>query len=124
VDDDVMITSGFSIGGLHGWRGIALGLAGSVVFLIAGRQDLGPGLGIVIPKPQNPPRWPSSEQVFGPRLGVVSSTFWFFLALISEGGVIWLGVGARIWGGALLGAAVFYAEVWLIRRWWRQVRSP
>jgi len=113
----------FSVGVLHGWHGVLLGLVGSVVFLIAGRQDLGPGLGIVISKRENPPPWPSSEQVVGPRFGVVSSAFWFLLALAFTGGVIWLGIGARIWTGALLGAAVFSLEVWLIWRWWQQCRS-
>lgn len=113
----------FSLGVLHGWHGVLFGLLGSVVLLIAGRQDLGSGIGIVIPKRENPPPWPSSEQVVGPRFGVLSSAFWFLLALASTGSVIWLGIVARIWGGALLGAAFFCLEVWLIWRWWRQCRS-
>ena len=54
----------FSIGGLHGWHGALLGLASSFVFLVAGRQDVGPGL------------------------GMSSSAFWFLLAIVSVGGVI------------------------------------
>jgi hypothetical protein len=86
----------FSVGVLHGWRGVMLGLLGSVVFLISGWQDVGPGV------------------------GMVSSAFWFLLALVSTTCVIWLGVGARIWGGASLGVAFFCLEVWLVRRWWRR----
>lgn len=86
----------FSVGVLHGWSGVLLGLLGSLVLLVAGRQDVGPGI------------------------GMTSSAFWFLLALASTGCVIWLGIGARIWGGALLGIAVFCLEAWLIQRWWRQ----
>jgi Flp pilus assembly protein TadB len=85
---------------LHGWHGILLGLLGSVVFLISGRQDVGPGI------------------------GMSSSAFWFFLALLSTLGVIWLGIGARIWTGALLGLTFFCLEFWLIRRWRRQSHDP
>lgn len=88
----------FSIGGLHGWHGALLGLAGSLVFLVAGRQDVRPGI------------------------GMISSAFWFLLAMVSVGGVIWLGVVDRIWGAASLGATIFCSEVWLIQRWW-QVRG-
>jgi hypothetical protein len=92
-----MIAESFSVGVLHGWRGVLLGLAASFVFLFAGRQDVGPGL------------------------GMTSSAFWFLLSLTSAGSVIWLGIGASIWGGALLGTAFFCLELWLIRRWWRSV---
>ena len=88
----------FSVGVLHGWRGVLLGLAASSVFLFAGWQDVGPG----------------------PDL--TSSAFWFFLALTLTGGVIWLGIGAGIWGGALLGVAFFCLEIWLIRRWWQRTQ--
>ena len=90
--------NGFALGVLHGWHGVLLGLGGSIVFLVSGRQDLGPGVG-------------------------TGSAFWFFLALLSAGGVIWLGVGAQIWGGALLGTACFCFEVWLIQRWRRRSHS-
>ncbi len=117
-----MISRDFSVGELRGWYGVLLGLLTSVVLLVAGRQDLGPGLGITIPKQKNE-RWPSSQQVVGPGLGVASSAFWFLPALILSGGVIWLGIGARIWGGAVLGATFFCLEVWLITCWWRQSRT-
>ena len=97
---DVTAPGEFSVGVLHGWRGVLLGLLGSVVFLIGGWQDVGPGLGTTI------------------------SAFWFLLALISTGGVIWLGIGARIWGGALLGTLLFVLEVWLIQHWWRRAQKP
>lgn len=90
----------FSVDVLHGWHGILFGLATSLVFLECGRQDVGPGL------------------------GMTSSAFWFLLALAFAGGVISLGAEARIWGGVLLGVAFLCLEVWLIRRWWRRVRSP
>ena len=90
------VPSEYSVGVLHGWHGVLLGLLGSVVFLVSGWQDVGPGV------------------------GMASSAFWLLLALVSAGGVIWLGIGARIWGGALLGVMFFCLEVWLIRRWWRQ----
>jgi hypothetical protein len=93
-----MIPQSFSVGALHGWRGVLLGLAASSVFLFAGWQDVGPGI------------------------GMTSSAFWFLLALTSTGGGIWLGIGARIWGGALLGVAFFCLETWLVRRWWRRVQ--
>jgi len=51
----------FSVGVLHGWRGVLFGLAASSVFLFAGWQDVGPG----------------------PDL--TSSAFWFFLALTLTG---------------------------------------
>lgn len=94
-----MTGHGFSVGVLHGWHGVLLGLLASVVFLIGGRQDVGRGI------------------------GMLSSAFWFLLALASTGGVIWLGVGGRIWGAILLGVAAFCSEAWLIRRWWRQGHS-
>jgi hypothetical protein len=93
-----MITESFSLGVLHGWRGVLLGLLGSVVFLVSGWQDVGPGL------------------------GKTSSAFWFLLALATTCCVIWLGIGARIWGGALLGVAFFCLELWLVWRWWQRVR--
>ena len=90
----------FSVGALHGWHGVLLGLAASAVFLVSGWQDVGPGI------------------------GTISSGFWFLLALVSAGGVIWLGIGARIWGGVLLGVAFFCLEAWLTWRWLRHGRSP
>ena len=90
---NAIITPGFSLGVLHGWRGVALGLLASVVFLISGRQDVSPGV------------------------GMTSSAFWFLLALASACCVAWLGVGSRIWTAALLGAAFFCLEIWLIRHW-------
>jgi hypothetical protein len=90
-----MTPESFSVGVLHGLHGVLLGLLGSVVFLVCGWQDVGPGL------------------------GKISSAFWFLLALATTGGVIWLGIGAKIWGGALFGVAFFCLELWLIRRWWR-----
>lgn len=84
----------FSVGQLHGWRGILQGLGVSSLCLFAGWQDVGPGR------------------------GMINCAFWFFLALTFTGGVIWLGIGARIWGGALLAVAFFCVEIWLIRRWW------
>src|SRR5579864_6736286 len=90
----------FSVGVLHGWHGIVLGLLGSIVFLISGWQDV------------------------GPVIGMISSAFWFFLALLSTLGVIWLGIGARIWAGALLGLTFFCLESWLISRWRRQSHDP
>jgi len=119
-----MITQEFSVGVLHGWRGVLLGLLASLVFLVGGRQDLGPRLGMINSKRTSPPRWASGQQVVGPGLGMLSSAFWFLLALASTISVIWLGVGARIWLGALLGVAVFCLEIWLIQRWWRRTRSP
>ncbi len=86
------------LGTLHGWHGILLGLIGSVVFLVSGRQDLGLRAG-------------------------VGGVFWFFLALFSAIGVICLALGSRIWGGALLGVTALCSESWLIHRWWRQRRS-
>jgi hypothetical protein len=85
----------FSVGVLHGWHGVLFGLAGSLVFLVSGWQDV--------------------KRKFG-----LGSTFWFLLTLISTGGVIWLGIGARLWSGMLLGITVFCLEVWLILRWWRK----
>jgi hypothetical protein len=85
----------FSVGVLHGWRGVLLGLVGSLVFLVSGWQDV--------------------RRKFG-----LGSAFWFLLTLISTGGVIWFGIGARIWGGMLLGITVFCLEVWLILRWSRK----
>jgi membrane associated rhomboid family serine protease len=90
-----MIRHEFSVGVLHGWRGVLFGLLGAMVFLVSGRQD--------------------SRLRFG-----IGSAFWFFLALLTTGGVVWLGVGAGIWGAALLGMAFFCLEVWLIQRWWRR----
>lgn len=89
----------FSLGVLHGWRGVLLGLSASLVFLIGGRQDVEPGI------------------------GMISSAFWFLLALASVGSVIVLGIGARIWGGVLLGTTALCLEAWLIQRWWRRGRS-
>jgi hypothetical protein len=89
----------FSLGVLHGWHGVLLGLLASAVFLISGRQDVGHGI------------------------GMLSSAFWFLLALASTGCVIWLGVGARMWAGILLGVLALCSEAWLIRRWWRQGHS-
>lgn len=83
---------------LHGWSGILLGVLGSVVFSASGRQDL-------------------------ELQADAGAVFWFFLAFLSAGVVIWLGFGARIWGGALLGVAVFCSEAWLIRGWWRKSHS-
>ena len=93
-----MVPREFSVGVLHGWHGVLFGLLASVLFMVCGWQDVGPGL------------------------GMTSSAFWFLLALISTGSVIWLGIGAWIWGGALLGVAFFCLELWLIRRWWRGVQ--
>ena len=90
-----MAAHGFAIGGLHGWRGILLGLAASLALLEAGRQDVSPGI------------------------GMTSSAFWFLPALVFAGGITWLGVAGGIWPGALLGLGVFCLEVWLIQRWWR-----
>jgi hypothetical protein len=86
----------FSVGALHGWHGVLLGLLASGVFMICGRQDLG-----------------------APRFEI-NAAFWFSLALLSAGGVIWLGVGAGILGAVLLGIAFLCSEVWLIRHWWRR----
>jgi hypothetical protein len=80
---------------LNGWNGVLLGLAASLVFLVSGWQDVRGKVGL-------------------------GSAFWFLLTLISTGGVIWLGVGSRIWGGMLLGITVFCLEIWLILRWWRK----
>lgn len=90
-----MINREFSVGALHGWHGALFGLAASLVFLGCSWQDLRPAVG-------------------------ASSAFWFLLALASTVGVIWLGVGARIWEGALLGVTFFCLEIWLIQRWWRR----
>lgn len=90
-----MASHKFSVGELHGWSGVLLGLLGSVVFQVGGWQDVGPGL------------------------GRASSAFWFLLAIASTGCVIWLAIGSKIWGGALLGVAFFCLEAWLIHRWWR-----
>lgn len=90
---------GFSISGLHGWNGIILGTVAYFVFLICGRQDFGPGLGLI------------------------SSAFWFLLALASAVCVIWLGIGDGVWEGVLLGAMALCLEVWLVRRWWGLRRS-
>lgn len=87
----------FSVGELHGWHGVLLGLVGSTVFLIGGWQDLKP---------------PAS----------IGAAFWFFLALLFTGGAIGLGIGARIWVGALLGVASLCLEVRLIHRWWRRAQ--
>jgi hypothetical protein len=86
----------FSVGALRGWHGVLLGLGTSLVLLVAGWQDV------------------------GKKFGMGSSAFWFVPSLIFSGGVIWLGIGAEIWGGMLLGITVFCSEVWLILRWWRK----
>ena len=91
-----MSNSNFSVGELHGWHGVLLGLLASAAFLISGLQDL---------------------RVLRFSLGAV---FCFFLALLSAGGVVWLGIGAGIFGAALLGGTIFCLEVWLIRRSWRK----
>lgn len=88
----------FSVGVLRGWHGIVLGLVAAAIFLVSGREELSP-----------PPSW--------------GAAFSFFLALFSTGGVIYLGIGAQIWSGAVLGAASFGLEVWLIWRWWRKAYS-
>jgi hypothetical protein len=93
-----MAASQFSLGVLHGWHGIALGLLAAVIFMISGWQDMDPNIS-------------------------GGSTLWFILALTITVDVIWLGVGAKIWAGALLGATFFCLEVWLIWRWWRQGQS-
>ena len=93
----VLASREFSLGMLHGWRGILLGLVASAVFVVCGWQDSRPRFGF-------------------------ACCFWFLLALYSAGAVIWLGVGGRIWEGALAGTAVFCSEVWLIWRW-LQVRG-
>ena len=90
----------FSVGVLQGWHGVLLGLLASAVFLVGGRQDVGPGL------------------------GMASSAFWFALALASAIGVVWLGIGAGIWAGALLGLGALCSEVCLIQRWWRLTKKP
>lgn len=94
-----LLNGELSVGVLHGWHGVFLGLLASAVFMVAGRQDVGPGL------------------------GVTSSAFWFILALASSISVVWLGVGAGIWGAALLGVTCFCSEIWLIRAWWKRVHS-
>jgi hypothetical protein len=95
-----MAANGFSVGGLHGWYGVMLGLLGSALFMISGRQDVGPGV------------------------GMTSSAFWFLLALALTAGVTWLAFGARMWGEALTGVAFLCLEVWLIHRWWwRQLKQ-
>jgi hypothetical protein len=86
----------FSISGLHGWHGIVLGIVAWLAFLVCGRQDVGPGLGLS------------------------SSAFWFLLALASAVCVVWLGIGDGVWGGVLLGAIALCLEAWLVRRWWRR----
>lgn len=91
----------FSIGGLYGWHAVLLGLGASLVFLIGGWQDVGHRTGF----------------------SMMSSAFWFILALASIGSVIWLGIGSRMWAGILLGVAALCSEAWLIRRWWRRGRS-
>lgn len=96
----IMSASSFSIGGLHGWQGVLLGTLASVVFLVSGWQDVAPGI------------------------GMLSSGFWFFLALLFAGGVAWLGGVDRIRGGPFFGLALFCAEAWLISRWWRKARQP
>lgn len=48
------------------------------------------------------------------------AVIWFLVALVFTGAVIWLGIGARIWGGAFLGAASFCLEIWLMQYWWRK----
>ncbi len=88
----------FSVGALHGWSGVLTGIFGSLLSLLSGWQDLR-------------------------RRFSLGSVFWFFIALLFAGGVIWLGIGARIWMGALMGAAVFCSEAWLIQRWWRRGHS-
>jgi hypothetical protein len=90
-----MATPEFAIGGLHGWRGALLGLAASGVFMVCGWQDLRPL-----------------------RFGL-SCVFWFLLAVVSGGGVVWLGVVEGNWGEALLGVAALCLDVWLINHWWR-----
>ena len=91
----LMASREFSVGVLHGWRGVLLGLLGSGVFMVSGWQDSRPHFGI-------------------------GCWLCFFIALYAACGVVWLGIGARIWGGALLGAAAFCLEVWLIWRWWHE----
>ena len=65
-----MVADEFSIGGLHGWYGILLGLLASSVFLLSAWQDL---------------RRKSD-------VGSLSSALWFFLALLFAIGVILLGL--------------------------------
>lgn len=96
-----MAANEFSIGGLHGWDAVLLGLTASALFLLGGWQDL------------------RSRS----NIGSASCAFWFLLALASAGCVIWLGVGDRIWGAALLGVALFGFEAWLIQRSWRRRHS-
>lgn len=91
----IVSSSQFSVGVLHGWQGVLLGLAGSVVLLISGRQDLG-------------------------HRSTLGAVFWFFLALLFAGGVVGLGLGAGIWGGVALGVIVLCLEIWFIQRWWRR----
>ena len=95
MNGDLMIARDFSVGVLHGWHGVLYGLIASFLFMVCGRQDL------------------RSRATLAP-------IFWFSLALTSTAGVVWLGFGARIFGGALLGAVVLCSEVWLIRRWWQR----
>jgi hypothetical protein len=78
-----MIPESFSVGVLHGWHGVLLGLLGSVVFQVCGWQDVGPGL------------------------GKIASAFWFLLALATTGCVIWLGIGAWILGRSVARRGVF-----------------
>src|SRR5579863_845156 len=103
---DVIAPHEFSVGALEGWHGVLLGLFGSAVLLLSGRQDL------------NKARRQKLETPFG-----LLAFFWFSLALFSAGAVVWLGVGARMWGGALLGPTLFCLEVWVLRHWWGKARS-
>lgn len=79
-----------------------LGLVGSAVLLLSGRQDL------------NRARRERLDVPFG-----LGAAFWFSLALLFAGAVAWMGVGAEIWGGAFLGVTLLCLEIWLIYRWWR-----
>ena len=88
----------FSVGALHGWKGVFLGLGASTVFALNGVQD------------------------FSYRF-VFPSAVSFFLAVASAGAVIWLGVGAGMLGAVLLGVLFLCSEFWLMRYWWRR-RAP
>lgn len=74
----------FSVGALHGWHGVLLGLAASLVSLVAGWQDVGRG-----------------------RFGMGSSAFYFLVALIFSGGVIGLGIGAGFGEGCCWASRCF-----------------
>jgi membrane protein implicated in regulation of membrane protease activity len=90
-----MTDSQFHVGVLRGWPGILIGLLGSGLWLISGRQSL------------------KHESLLG-------TVFSFLMAFIFIGGAIVLGIGAEIWGGALLGIAFFCLEIWLIWRWYER----